>query len=308
MTIRTYDKADLIKRNLQVKLEIDALGMSKKDKGATEAMLREQGASRKAAAVIKNIYNPDNPILKKIKTQRGLLRNTHVSLTGPWEDTGFRIITAKAYDGYKKQMDELVDEFNASVEDFVRHRDDIVADAQGSSFNLGKMFDESEYPSKEQIRAAFRAEVITEVIPDRSRIELDMDKERTQKIVDEATGREQERVQELLSHVANSVKDELTKMHEALSRHGVKEEGNQRAQGFRDTLVPRMQKLAALIPSLNITGDPALDKLGQEIAEKLCVVPSAELRKDPEAREQVAKDAEELLGNLDHIFGGGPNP
>ncbi len=301
MTIRTYDQGDLRKRNLLVKASIKRLGHARKDKRASADMCNVEGASEEVAAVIKSIFNPTNPMIKDINRLAGLLRNHHIASTAPWDDNEFRIITAKAYGEYKEKCDAIVSEFMDAVELLISHRDEMVADAKK---HLGALFDPKDYPDATQMREAYHAEIITEVIPDRKDIRLDMDEERTQRLVDETIDREQKRIAKVTEHVFKVVRDELEHMNEALGRHGVKNEGDERAKGFRDSLVPRMQKLAGLLPALNIQNDPKLNKLAQEIAGKLCVVDSQDLRKDPNARAEVQGNCEKIIDSLDQYFGG----
>jgi hypothetical protein len=80
-----------------------------------------------------------------------------------------------------------------------------------------------------------------------------------------------------------------------------------------------MAALADTLPGLNVTGDPALDKLAKDIAAKLTVINAAELRGDKvkgdnrskerveaeaaSKREETADAAAEILNDLDGIFG-----
>lgn len=300
MTIRTYDQNQLRQGNLLVKVEIETMGTNRKDKRATSDMCATENASEEVAAVIKSLFNPKNPMMKEIKAIRGLLRNHHVASTAPWDDSGFRIITAKKYGEYKAACDDLIARFDAQVETIAQNRDDMVADAKK---HLGGLYNPNDYPDAESLRKLFSAQIVTEVIPDREDIRLDISEEQTQRIIEEATEREQDKIQKVTKHVFDVVTQELEHMRDALARHGEKEEGAERAKSFRDTLVPRMQKLAGLLPALNIQGDPKLEKLAQEIASKLCTKSCEELREDETSREEVKDNCDEILGALDSYMG-----
>lgn len=302
MTIKTYNRSDLIKTNCLVAVPIKCIGRSKKHQRATKELLEKEGANRKQAAVIISVFNPENQILKEIDQIKGLIKNTHVSLTAPWDDNGYRIITTRAYGAYKEKMDDLIAQFHGAVEVLVRNRDDVVADAQN---NLQGLFMPSEYPSAEDIRKAYSAELVTEVIPDRHDIRLDIDEDRMDKIISDAEKLERRKVENVMKHAHETVRQELTEMIDALTRHGVKLADGKRSQSFRDSLIPRMAKLSELLPALNVTNDPAMTKLAQELAGKLCVTDCETLRQNDEVREETKKDAEEILNNLDSYFGAG---
>jgi len=296
----TYDNSDLRQRNLLCKLEITTFGTVRKNKRASSEACVREGANDRVAAVIQQLFDPSNPMLKKIVSLRGLMRNLHGSSTGPWDDEGFRIIRADAFGDYKEKQDDLITQFNAAVDELCKNRDDIVHDAQ---IKLGALFDPKDYPTGEELRARYSAELIAEIIPNRKDPRLDMDKDRQEKIVEEAQEAERAKIARNREHIIDTIVEELTHMRDALNRSGTKEDGDVRAGAFRNSLVPRMQKLAATLPALNITNDPKITKIAQEIAQSLCIHTSEDLREDEVLREQVKGKADDMLETMGAYFG-----
>jgi len=72
---------------------------------------------------------------------------------------------------------------------------------------------------------------------------------------------------------------------------------------FHDTLVENLREQAILLPKFNVSGDPKLDKLLQEINMKLCINDADVLRHDFDIREDVAKDAKEILDKMSGYMG-----
>lgn len=315
MTIKTNDKYDLRQRAILVRVSTSMFGTQKKDRDATNTTADQYGASADQVAVTKSIINRKNPLFKQIDKVKGLIRNTHLAQTGTWDDN-FRIITAKKYSAWRSVMDELVVDFDNAVDDFVKALPDIVAEAKE---NLGSLYDASLIPTAEEVREAFSVELETEVLPDRGNIVMDLDKAQVDGIIAAANAADQRRIKKLGEETAETVRKELETMIEALRSFGDELPDTKRTRTFRDSLVKRMAALADTLPGLNVTGDPKLDKLAQDLAAKLTVINAADLRGDKvkgdtrpaerieaEAaakREETAAAAEEILNDLDGVFG-----
>jgi hypothetical protein len=75
-------------------------------------------------------------------------------------------------------------------------------------------------------------------------------------------------------------------------------QGGDRAEGiFRDSLVENVRELVAVLPSLNITGDPTLAAVAARM-EALCRDDADELRDNAAARASVAAEADAILADV----------
>ena len=157
-----------------------------------------------------------------------------MTATGPWDDTGYRIITTKRYANWRQTLEDLIAEFETAVSDFVAAYADLKIEAKA---NLGDLYDEDLYPDGDEIRAAFSCQLFTEVIPDRGSTILDLDKARTDKIIADATALDKTRTKMLADHTHKIVRDELEGMIEALGEFGDGIEGSKtaRTRTFRDS-------------------------------------------------------------------------
>ena len=311
------DTYDLRKRAILVKVSTKILGITKKDEATAKAAQRHN-ADEDLVSVVKTIINGKNSLYKKIKKIKGVIRNYHLSATGAWQDDGFRIIATKRYAQWLETVEALIAEFNEAVEEFVGAYADLKLEAQ---VKLGDLFDESLYPSEDAVRRAFSVVIETEVLPDRTNTIIDLDQERTDKIVADAKSLDEKRTKILTEETHKTIRSALENMVEKLETFGDENPGKKRDRSFKDSLVGNMATLADALPGLNITGDPKLDKLAQKIAAKLTVVEAEGLRgkkrsgpgdKRPKARreaeaakarETVTEDAKEILDDLNDVFG-----
>ena len=315
MTVATSDTYDIRKRAILVKVKTSILGTQKKDQEATTKAALDHNANRDQIFVGKSIINNKNPLFKMIVKIRGLIRNTHLTSTGPWDDD-WRVLTTKKYGSYRQVIEDLFAQAWEAVDEFIKYYEDIKAEAK---INLGDLYDESLYPSADHLRASFSFELETEVLPDRANTILDLDKARTDKIIADAQALDNKRVETLTDHTHKVVREELEGMVAALAEFGDAIPDTKRTRTFRDSLTKRMAALADTLPGLNITGDVKLDKLAKKIAAKLTIADAAELRGDKKKgdnrtdarreaeaatkREEVSDDAKKILDDLDGVFG-----
>lgn len=315
MTIKTQDKYGLRERAILVKVNTSLFGTQKKDNEATARAANDHGAAVDQVAFTKSIINRKNPLFKAIDKIKGSARNFHLAHSGPWDDN-FRVISTTRYTQWREVLDGLIVDFDKAVDEFIKALPDIKAEARQ---NLGALYEEGLFPSDDAIRESFAITLETEVLPDRTNTILDLDQARTDQIIADATAADAKRVQGVTDHAHEVVRKELDGLITALRTFGDELPDTKRTKTFRDSLTKNIAGLADILPGLNITGDPKLDKLAQEIAAKLTVKTAAELRGDARkgdnrtkeaieaeaatAREKVADDAEELLNDLSGIFG-----
>jgi hypothetical protein len=71
---------------------------------------------------------------------------------------------------------------------------------------------------------------------------------------------------------------------------------------FRDTVVTDLVKLVDLLPKLNVTGDPELERLAAQVRALLLVDPQ-ELRKSESIRTETAKNATAIAQRMQAYMG-----
>jgi len=315
MTSKIHNKHGLRERAILVQVNTSLFGTQKKDRDATEDAAVRYGAEKTQVAVTKSILNRKNPAFDRIVKIKGLIRNAHLATTGVWDDS-YRIISTKRYGQWRETMDEFRQDFDAAVEDLIKVLPDIKAEAQQ---NLGQLYDPSLIPDADTLRCEFSVDIKVEVLPERGHIALDLDAEHLARITEEAGAADNSRLERLTRETHERVRDELEKMSEALREFGNDLPNTKRTRTFRDSLVKRMAGMSDILPGLNVTGDPKLDKLSRAIAAKLTVVDAAELRGDKKPgdkrskeqrdadaskkREEIADAADSLLADLGNVFG-----
>ena len=299
-----------------VRVSISMLGTQKKDKEATEASADRYDAAVDQVSLTKSIINRKNPLFQKVDTIKGLIRNTFLAQTGVWDDN-YRVISTKKYGQLRSVIEDLKVDFDQAVDDLVS---DMPALRDEARKNLGRLFDDSLIPDDASVRESFGVTFDTEVLPDRANVVMSLEQDRIDQILAEASATDQRRIKALAEETHLRVREELENMIAALREFGDPLKDSKRTRTFRDSLVKRMAKIADVLPGLNITGDPRLEKLAQDISEKLAATDASALRGgkkkrgdnrsqemiDADAankREETAAVAEALVEDLAGIFG-----
>jgi len=313
------ENSDLRERALLVKLTTKKFGINKKDRDATEETAIAQKADIKSTAVVKQIIPKQNAQYKALTSFMDKMTNTFRAMTGEW-DGDWRIVSGKGYGSVKEFTEECTMKIESLKEDFRKALPDIMTKLPQDHVGLGKMYDARNYPEIDEIVGSFKVIFDTDVIPERSNnLMIGLDDDRIEKLITDANAKDVQRTKDLNAHTHGRVSKALTGMIESLDNFGDEIENSKRTKTFRDTLVSNMADVADVLKGLNIAGDPAMDKLADDITAKLTKVDAPALRgakvkgdnRTPEMieqdasalRKEVSEKAKEIADDLDGVFG-----
>ena len=234
--------------------------------------------------------------LRPVHSKIALVRQTHRTLTLPWDDSA-RILAANGYLHYTKCMRDGRLAVEEAAKALAKQFPEWIEEAKG---RLGSMFDASEYPSGETVLKRFSVDVEVKPIPEAGDFRTKLSEATVKAVTKDIEKRTKERVERAINDVFERIVNVTGTMADKLTKY----EGSQGQEGsFRDSLVYNIVQLGELIPALNITGDPKLDALGKELL-KNCGTNSPELlRSDAKLRKQTALNAEKLAKKAKSFLG-----
>ncbi len=222
----------------------------------------------------------------------GEARRDHYFMTLPWDDSGYRVLPAAAYLEHTAKLREYCVTYTAAVEAFASQFDQLVNEARA---RLGGLFRADDYPSAREIRDKFSFETRVMPLPDAGdfRVSLgDQEKERIKRQITES-------VQASLSIATRELwqrlYDAVSHLSERLKAYKVTEDGVEHP--FRDSVVANLVKLVDIMPKLNVTGDPELERLTTEVRNSLLVDPK-KLRKSESVRNDTARAAAAIAEHM----------
>lgn len=224
--------------------------------------------------------------LKPIANLVSKIRSYHESVTLPWMDDGKRMLPAKLFLEYTKQMRDMKAEFDRLVDEFVQNYPTLIKEAR---LKLGTMYDPGEYPSPDVIRGKFDMSVRFEPVPDAQDFRVDINDEDVQAIRADITRNIHNQQGEALQHCWERLREVVSKIEERLSDPDAI---------FRDSLIENARTLVKILPALNLLDDPGLESARVSVEHRLCMISPQRLRDDKAVRAQTAQAAREILGRM----------
>lgn len=274
---------------LIVRLSISKWTARKFDRSITRRVNREYGADEDAGRYNKLLI--DKKAIKAVDRAADAARSFHYDNTLPWDDFGGRLLPSANFLKYSQEMRKLKDAFEQAVQEFVGNYQSYLDSAKGK---LNGMFNPADYPSTYEIERKFGFDTDITPVPysEDFRVKLQKhDQSRIEKALEEANERRlQEATRDLYVRIAGVVK----RFAETLSDPEAV---------FRNSLVDNAVELVNLLPKLNVSHDPELEKLRKEVSKKLASHEPQNLREVPEVRAKAAKDADAILKKMSGFLG-----
>lgn len=292
MITTIHDKA------LLVRLSISMPGNTRKDRTITDEVTALHKLTGNAGRWLKLLYPEEAfaPIMK-LATAAREWSDKH-SL--PWAENGVRILPTAAHGEYTREMRRFRSDFEALAESHFLGRL-CEWEAQARAMHNGT-FRAEEYLPASVLRGKFGLRVTVDPVPhsddfrcsvdDADRAALDA---RVSDAVAEAQKELWSRLHAPLAHMAETLKATRT------IKKG-KRAGEVADMTFKDSLVTNLADIAALIPSLNLTGDPQLSAFAADVQAQLSALNPQALRDDQKVRAEAQAKAQAILDRMAGYF------
>lgn len=281
---------DLTQKAMLVRLNISQWTARKHDKAISQEVADRHGANQDSGRYNKTLIAHD--AIKKINKMVNEARGWHYKNTLPWLDDGARILPAANFDAYSQQMRDFRHKFDSIVMDFVSAYPELKNQA---SLSLNGMFKEEDYPPVDQIKSRYSFRVQIDPLPASQDFRVDLSDEEAKRIQAQI----QERADLAQAHAMQDLWDRLYQTVSHMAEKLAKSDAV-----FRNSLVENVQCLVNLLPRLNLTGDSTLEKMRQQIEDKLCAHGPDTLREDKRTRRETANEAQSILNAMAGYMGG----
>ncbi len=224
-----------------------------------------------------------------IRRIRNLARSAHYHLTLPWGDRGERLLPNKVVSRWQSEMQTLRRQFEKAVADLIGGWAAVVAEAKT---DLGKLFDQNEYPDPANLKNAYTFAAQIAPLADPADFRVQIDKAAAEKIAADYRAQVESRANAAQGEVIERIRDAVT--------HAAATLANPEA-GFHKTLLGHLAELGALVPDLDLTGDPRLADLAAALAD-LGGRDVNEVKTNPETRQNAAAAAAEIADRLGSFY------
>lgn len=258
----------------------------KLDKNESAKVNKDAGAVEGAANVHKHLL-PECAELEAIQKWAGSFRTFIYTSTLPWDDSGWRIGSVVRHMDFMAECGDRIRAGEALVDAFARAYSRALESAK---FQLNHLWDARDYPGVNEMRAKFHFVVDVQPMPasDDFRVVDGVPPAEVERLVQIAQDNVQAKVGEAMKEAYRRLYEVVAKMANTLEQYG-----NKTVKKFNDSLVENIAEIVAVMPALNLTRDPQLEKLASE-AKQLALYSAMDLRKDDAVREAAIKEARTL--------------
>ena len=300
------DKA-LNEQAMLVRLRVSGWGGKIADRDVSRDVAERAGAGDKPSNV--GVYNKLLVKREATKTINQLamnLRDTHEFYTMPWDDGSYRLIPISLYQEYKDKMDALIEARNDALRILLRDWDEYVDEAKE---RLGDLFDRGDYPSKAELAEKIAASVLPMTVPDARHFAAKAMEHSAREAVREDI---EKHIAGKIDLAVRSIFSRLKDAVEAISERLEEPEEGERPKTFKNTLVTNLADILDILPDLNLTDNPQLAEIGEELKTAIEGVEPDNLRPNSKtynkaARETVKERADSIAARLAGYFGDMPD-
>jgi hypothetical protein len=272
-----------------VTLSISQWTARKLDRKASREVAANHGSDEAWGRYNKRLVAED--AIKKVAKTATDARTYHYENTLPWDDKGGRILPAANYMEYTSKMRTFRDRFEAAVAELLDNYPSLVADAR---IALNGLFRQGDYPPAHQIARRYSFSTDVSPIPSGGDFRVALDAECVQQIREEIEQRTEEMATAAMRDLWDRLYTAVRHMADRLSEPG--KDG--KPPIFRDSLVNNLRDLAALLPRLNLTNDPDLERMRQSVVDELTATEPEVLRTDVHARREAAEKANAIAQKM----------
>lgn len=271
----------LHERAMLVKLNISQWTGRKKDKRITMETNSFYGAAPCSGYYSKSLIGKE--AVKSIQQAVNLTRKFHYENTLPWGDNGERLLPSRNYFDYTQRMREFNTEFDNVVKKFLEVYPSLITEAE---YKLNKMFNSADYPDVIEIQQRFNFATEITPVPSGTDFRVDLAQDQVDAIRQQIEMQARKAQSVAMNDLWNRLYDAVHKMADKL---------DDKDAIFRDSLVENIRNLTLILPKLNVTDDPALERMRKDVEEKLCRFSPRDLRADPRTKQAVANEANAIL-------------
>lgn len=265
------------------------------DKAASRKVTTDASAEEDAARVNKHLVPKDT--LKGIIQAQGAIRTHFYKQTLPWRDNGDRLLTRQRFEPFIMEHGALKTAFNDAVTTFID--DTYLRVRDRASFRMGDLFNPDDYPRPDVLRRRFGVHLDIDAVTEAGDFRVALDKDSLDRMRQDVQERMTERINRAMENVWQRLADAVGHMAEKLT---------DKDAVFRDSMIENLREVVALLPDLNVTDDPTLERIRQQVEQHLTQYDPKDLRGNADVREQAATQATTMfdeISGLMRAFGAG---
>ncbi len=282
----------LSERSMLVSLRISQWTGRRFDKKVTTEVNASHGAANDAGNFNKQLLPKE--ALSEISRIVGETRTGFLQRTLPWLDDGQRIMAASAYLQHCAWQRGQTVKFEAAVKQFLVDYPDYVNAARS---RLGSMFKQDDYPLPSELEGKFGMHMAVMPVPQSEDFRANIADAQAMQIKADIERNVNDAIKTAMHDVWSRIGEMTERMAVKLNEFRPSRHGRPASGIFRDSLVENVKDMIAILPSLNIVGDPRLDEMVERLKTLTTFRPDT-LRSSVIARTDTAAAAQAIADTI----------
>ncbi len=270
-----------------VELNISVWTANKIDKDASRKVADDNRASADAGHFRKNLMAGSH-LRKELADYAAGCRLWHNTRTMPWADRGPRLLPTSLFLDYKTEANARQAYFDNKVEEFLAAYPRLVQTAHNY---LGDLFDPTDYPSEDEVRAKFGFRLVFSPVPDAGDFRIDLPAQELVAMQEQYQAQADERVAAAMKEQWGKLHDMVTRMSDKL----VEPEDGEDKRRWHDTFITNAQEMCQMLTHLNVTRDPTLEEARRGLERAIAGVEIEDIKEDVHTRADVKGKLDAML-------------
>jgi len=272
-----------------VELSISQWTAAKKDKGATEDLLRQYNAKAGTVNARKELLAGVKE-LADIKSFVARARGIVTGSTLPWTDTGIRLLPTASYFKFHEQVTGLQNEFDTLVESFLSTYQWERDKAQAT---LGGLWRSEDYPSVDAVRRKFAFRIHYMPVPDTGDWRVEVGQQGNDALKDHYQNYFDSRLKLITGDVYEKFGEKVTRLINSMDWT----EGEKPKRMYQTTF-DAVCELVDIMQDFNLTGDTTMEALRKQLATVMDGVSLESIKEDHALRAQKKEQLERAVKAL----------
>lgn len=277
-----------------VSLDVNVWSATKQDRGISNEITSAKNADRHAGRYVKNLL-ADHSKHKALVNYRQTIYNWVKRRTYRWNNSQ-DLLPSVDLPKFKQEFSEHEVSFYKHLDDFCDQYDSIVSDM---AFKQGDMFDRTDYPTKEQVRAKFGIKLFVSEVP-----MSDFRCGIAQDIADDLFASYTKQAEDIISSVEREQADRFIEVMQSISHCcGVDEqevngEVRSKKRKIYETTIEKAKEMCETFKGFNLTNSLELEQARASLEKALHGVSAEDIRDSDAVRHAVKEDVDSILGKF----------
>ena len=273
-------------------VSISMWGGTKTDGKLLNDLKTQHGATGDVGTVNKKLLAGADELLKKTRTAFSAVRLRHYELTLPWvsdphatRQEGARLLPHLITERYMSEMSALKRAAVNQLEEFLAAYPDLIVQAKA---NLGSMVGNTTYPTVDELRSSFRVHFDFEPLPAASNFQ-GLDSFMLERLTKGLQKKQQRQVVDASAAMWKRAAKPVRKLIERLENADTT---------IKEPTIEALREIVTLLPGWNLTGDPQMAEVTEEINELISGLDAKTLRTNEVVRSEVIAGAKRVQDKM----------